>query len=372
MKRILFTGGGTGGHIFPIIAIAEEMRKKYSNVKLEYIGPTDFTSKTFLPQAKIKAFYITSGKLRRYFSFKSFLSNIVDLFILIPFGIFQAFMIMFFTAPDVIISKGGFGSIPVVIAGWILRIPIFMHESDVVPGLANRIGSKFAEKVFVSFPISEMEYFPKKKMIESGNPVRRVLSQGRREEAQKLFNLTNEKPVVLFLGGSQGSERINEVVLDVLIDILKDFEIIHQTGMLSFKRIKNESLAMITEESRKYYHPYFFLDEKEMALAYAASDCIIGRAGAGTIFEIAAAKKPSILIPLPESAQDHQTRNAYSYAKNGSCLVLEEGNFTHNFFLEKLKEVFREDRETMTKAAEMFSKPYAAVVVSRYVLDFLL
>ena len=371
MKRILFTGGGTGGHIFPIIAIAEEMRKKDSNVKLEYIGPADFTSKTFLPQAKIKAFYITSGKLRRYFSFNSLLSNIVDLFILIPFGIFQAFIIMFFTAPDVIISKGGFGSIPVIVAGFILRIPIFMHESDVVPGLANKIGSKLSEKVFVSFPVSEMEYFPRKKMIESGNPVRRNLSQGVREEGQKLFNLTNEKPVVLFLGGSQGSERINDVVLDLLIDILKDFEVIHQTGMSGFKRIKNESLAMITEEARKYYHPYFFLDEREMALAYAASDCIIARAGAGTIFEIAAAKKPSILIPLPESAQDHQTRNAYSYAKNGACLVLEEGNFTHNFFLEKLKELFKEDKETMTKSAEMFSKPYAAVIISRYVLDFL-
>jgi len=371
MKRILFTGGGTGGHIFPIIAIAEEMRRKDSNVKLEYIGPADFTSKSFLPQAKIKAFYITSGKLRRYFSFQSLISNIVDLFILIPYGIFQAFMIMFFTAPDVIISKGGFGSIPVVIAGWILRIPIFMHESDVIPGLANKIGSKLSEKVFVSFPILEMEYFPKKKMIESGNPVRRVLSQGNREEAQKLFNLTNEKPVVLVLGGSQGSERINDVILDVLIDILKDFEVIHQTGMLGFKKVKNESLAITSEESRKYYHPYFFLDEKEMALAYAASDCIIARAGAGTIFEIAAAKKPSILIPLPESAQDHQTRNAYSYAKNGACLVLEEGNFTHNFFLEKLKELYKEDKESMTKAAEMFSKPYAAVIVSRYVLDFL-
>jgi len=133
MKRILFTGGGTGGHIFPIIAIAEEMRRKDSNVKLEYIGPADFTSKSFLPQAKIKAFYITSGKLRRYFSFQSLISNIVDLFILIPYGIFQAFMIMFFTAPDVIISKGGFGSIPVVIAGWILRILPLNCSSTLFP-----------------------------------------------------------------------------------------------------------------------------------------------------------------------------------------------------------------------------------------------
>lgn len=371
MKRILFTGGGTGGHIFPIIAIAEEMKKRDLNLSLTYIGPSDFTSKTFLAPAKIKAYYITSGKLRRYFSISAIFSNIADLFIKIPFGIFQAFTIMFFSAPDVIISKGGFGSIPVIIAGWILRIPIFMHESDVVPGLANKIGSKFSEKVFVSFPISEMEYFPQKKMIESGNPVRKILAQGNREDGQKLFSLSGEKPVVLILGGSQGSERINEVILDILIDVLQDFEIIHQTGMAGFKRVKNESLAMIDESLRKYYHPYFFLDEKELALAYAASDCIVARSGAGTIFEIALLKKPSILIPLPESAQNHQVRNAYSYAKNGACLVLEEGNFTHHFFLEKLREILNEDKETMQKGAEMFSKPFAAVIVARYVLDFL-
>jgi UDP-N-acetylglucosamine--N-acetylmuramyl-(pentapeptide) pyrophosphoryl-undecaprenol N-acetylglucosamine transferase len=216
-----------------------------------------------------------------------------------------------------------------------------------------------------------MEYFPKKKMIESGNPVRSILTKGNKEEARALFNLTSEKPVILILGGSQGSERINEVILDILVDALQEFEIIHQTGLAGFKRVKNESLAMIDENLRKYYHPYFFLDEKELTLAYAASDCIVARSGAGTIFEIALLKKPSILIPLPESAQNHQVRNAYSYAKNGACLVLEEGNFTHHFFLEKLREVLSEDRETMAKGAELFSKPYASVIIARYVLDFL-
>ncbi len=371
MKRILFTGGGTGGHIFPIIAIAEEMRKKDQKVNISYMGPSDFTSRAFLPKSKIRAYYVSSGKLRRYFSIGAFFSNIFDLLIKIPFGIFQAFCIMFFTAPDVIISKGGFGSIPVIIAGWMLRIPTFMHESDVVPGLANKIGSKFSEKIFVSFPINEMEYFPRKKMIESGNPVRKILAQGNKEEAMKKFELSGEKPVVLILGGSQGSERINDVVLDVLVDILQEFEIIHQTGMTGFKRVKNESIAMIDEPLRRYYHPYFFLDEQELALAYAACDCVVGRSGAGTIFEIALVKKPSIMIPLPESAQNHQVRNAYSYAKNGACLVLEEGNFTHHFFLAKLKEMLNEDKETMSRGAELFSKPYAGVIIARYVLDYL-
>lgn len=371
MKKIVFTGGGTGGHIFPIIAVAEEMRRRDSDLDLSYIGPSDFTSETFLEKKKIRTFYISSGKIRRYFSVGSFFANILDIFIKIPFGILQAFVIMFFTAPDVVFSKGGFGSVPVVLSAWILRIPVFMHESDIMPGLANKIGSRLSEKVFVSFPIPEMEYFKREKMIETGNPVRKDLAEGSRDEAGKIFSLTYEKPVILILGGSQGSERINDVVLDVLPDMLKEFEVIHQTGLPGFRRVREESEALIDESLHKYFHPYFFLDERELGDAYAAADCVVGRAGAGTVFEIALVKKPSILIPLPESAQNHQVKNAYAYAKSGACLVLEEGNFTHNFFLEKLRILLKEDAEGMKKAAELFSKPFAANVIARYLIDFL-
>ncbi|MFA5169676.1 MAG: UDP-N-acetylglucosamine--N-acetylmuramyl-(pentapeptide) pyrophosphoryl-undecaprenol N-acetylglucosamine transferase [Candidatus Paceibacterota bacterium] len=371
MKKIVFTGGGTGGHVFPIIAVAEEMRKRDLNLDLSYIGPSDFTSETFLKKEKIRTHYISSGKIRRYFSVGSFFANLIDVLFKIPFGIFQSFIIMFFTAPDLVFSKGGFGSIPVVFSAWLLRIPVFMHESDVVPGLANKIGSRFSEKVLVSFPIPEMEYFKKEKMIETGNPVRKDLAEGNREEAQKLFGLTYEKPVILILGGSQGSERINDVILEMLPDMLKEFEVIHQTGLNGLRRVKEESVAMIDKDLLKYYHPYFFLDERELSDAYAASDCVVGRAGAGTIFEIALVKKPSILVPLPESAQNHQVKNAYSYAKNGACLVLEEGNFIHHFFLEKLRLLLKDDAEKMKAAAEQFSKPFAANVIARYLIDFL-
>lgn len=372
MKKILFTGGGTGGHIFPIIAVAEEMRKRETDLDLSYMGPSDFTSETFFKDEKIKTWYISCGKIRRYLSFSSFFANAFDILVKIPFGIFQAFWIMFFTAPDLVLSKGGFGSIPVVIAAWILRIPVFMHESDVMPGLANKIGSRFSEKVFVSFPPFETGYFKKEKMIETGNPVRKKLAEGNRDEAKELFKLTYEKPVILVMGGSQGSERINDVILDALPDLLKDFEVIHQTGLAGFRRIKEESDALVESDLLKRYHPYFFLDERELGDAYAAADCVIGRAGSGTIFEIALVKKPSILVPLPEAAQNHQVKNAYSYAKSGACLVLEEGNFTHHFFLEKLKILLKDDAEKMKKAAELFSKPFAANVIARYLLDFLI
>jgi len=371
MKKILFTGGGTGGHVFPIIAIAQELNKKENDLELSYIGPRDFCSSTFMGKEKIKTHYVLCGKIRRYLSFNSIISNFIDIVFKIPFGIMQSFLIMFFTMPDIIISKGGFGSVPVVIAGWLLRIPTFLHESDIAPGMANALCSKFSEKVFISFPLSQTEYFPKEKMVEMGNPIRSGIINGDKEEAKKLFNLTYEKPVVLVLGGSQGSERINEEILEVLPDMLKEFEVIHQTGLSQFKRVKEESAAFVSDEAKKYYHPYFFLDENEMKHAFAASGCVVARSGAGTIFEIAANKKPSILIPLPESAQNHQVKNAYAYADIGACVVLEEGNFTHHFFLEKLREVLRDHAENMKIVAEKFAKLNAAEEIAKYILVYL-
>ncbi len=372
MTKILLTGGGTGGHVFPLIAIAQEIRKKQIVVSFAYMGPEDFTCSTFMPKEGIRLNYISSGKIRRYFSAGAFFSNVADVIFKIPFGILQAFWIMFFTAPDVIISKGGYGSIPAVIAGWMLRIPIFLHESDSIPGLANKISSKFCEKVFVSFPMADTEYFPKHKMIETGNPIRSELIEGTKDYARKAFDLVNDKPIVLILGGSQGSERINDIMIDVLSDALKEFEIIHQTGKDGFRRVHNEASATIPPELLKYYHPYFFLDNRELAGAYAAADCIVARSGAGTIFEIAAVKKPSILIPLPEAAQNHQVKNAYAYANSGASLVIEEGNLTHHFFLEQIRLIFQDDTaEKMIRAAELFSKPYAGSVIARYILDYL-
>lgn len=366
MLKIIFTGGGTGGHVFPIIAVAEEIRKKRTDIDISYIGPRDFTANIFLPKAKIKTKYIFSGKIRRYFSFKSIIYNLVDIFFNIPVGLVQSFLIMFFSAPDLIISKGGFGSVPVVINGFILRIPIFIHESDVTPGLANRIGSHFAKKIFTSFPIKDTEYFPKSKMIETGGPVREIITTTTKEN---IFDLKGGKSIIFVMGGSQGSERINDVIFQSLGEMLKDFEVIHQTGLKDIKRAKQETIAMVDKNLLCYYHPYFFLNEKEIACAYALSEVVVGRAGGGMISEVSAIGKPSIIIPLAESAQNHQEKNAYAYAKNGSCLVLEEPNFTKHFFLEKLKII---DKEKMSKAAKDFSKFNASEKIAEEILNYLI
>ncbi|MFH1036522.1 MAG: UDP-N-acetylglucosamine--N-acetylmuramyl-(pentapeptide) pyrophosphoryl-undecaprenol N-acetylglucosamine transferase [Patescibacteria group bacterium] len=374
--KILFTGGGTAGHILPIIAVAREIRKIYTkdDLKFYYIGPEDEFSSVLLSQEGISVKKILAGKIRRYLTFQSFFQNIFDVIFKIPAGIVQSFFYIFILAPDILFGKGGYGSIPAVIASWILRVPVFLHESDVVPGRANRFLSKFAFEIFVSFPIKRMMHLPPNKLIMVGNPIRRELFEGSIEEAKEYFGLTGEKPVVLILGGSQGAQKINEMLLEILPVLLSEFEIIHQCGEKNFKQIDTEAKIMISGEIEKYYHLYPFLKEEEMKNAYAATQIIVSRAGASSVFEIAALGKPSILIPLAGSAQNHQLENAYIYAENEACLVIEESNLTPRFFLEKLKFLINhpDEMEKMRKAALEFSKPQAAKVIAEYIVSYLI
>jgi len=367
--KILFTGGGTGGHIFPIIAVAREMRRIYPvrDLKFFYFGPKDEFSKILLSQEGIKVKTVITGKIRRYFSFW----NLIDIFFKIPFGILQAFLSIFFMAPDLIFSKGGYGSLPATISGWLLGVPIFLHESDISPGLTNRFLSKFALEIFVSFP--KTEYFSPKRMILVGNPIRRELLEGKKEEAIEFFKLTGERPIILVLGGSQGAQKINEVILLILPDLLKDFELIHQTGPKNFKEVKAESRVVIPENLGKYYHLFPFFQESELKMAYSVSDLIISRAGSGSIFEISALGKPSILIPFPFAAQDHQLKNAYCFAEEKRSIIIEEGNFTPHFFLERVRFLFQNPKEMtdMAKKAKEFSRPQAARIISEYILEYL-
>lgn len=372
--KILFTGGGTGGHIFPIIAISREIKRIYpyeQELQFFYLGPKDDFGSLLLAQEGIKVKTIITGKIRRYFSLSSLFLNFIDICFKIPIGLIQAFFQIFFLAPDLIFSKGGYGSFPVVIAGWILDVPIFLHESDISPGFANKFLSRFALEIFVSFP--RTEYFPPKKMILVGNPIRREILDGFKEEAKRIFNLSGEKPVILILGGSQGAQRINDVILEILPEILTDFELIHQAGEKNFKEVEAEAKVVLPENLRKYYHLFPFLKEREIKHAYKISDLIVARAGSGTIFELASLGKPSILIPLPEAAQNHQLKNAYCFARQGATVVIEEGNFTPHFFLEKARYLLSrpEELKEMGEKAKQFSRPRAAKIIAEYIVDYL-
>lgn len=368
--KILFTGGGTGGHVFPIVAIVREIRRIYPKKNLEfyYLGPKDEFGLILLSQEDFIIKTIVSGKIRRYFSWQ----NVVDILFKIPFGVLQSFFLLLNLRPDLVFSKGGSGSIAVTWSARFLKIPVFLHESDVVPGLSNQYTCKWAKKIFISFP--KTEYFDSEKTTLTGNPIRKEILDGDAKRAGELFNFTFSKPIFLIMGGSQGSEPINDFTLRILNDLLKNYEIIHITGRENIKETQNEAQVVISKDLDKYYHPVGFLDEEKIKHAYKAADLIISRSGSGSIFEIAAVGKPSILIPLPSSAGDHQAKNAYIYADTGAGIVVEQENLTPNFFLEKIQLLFLhpEKLEQMRQAALAFAKPLAARAIAREILEFLM
>ncbi len=373
--KILFAGGGTAGHVIPIIAVARELRSLYPRKDLElfYMGPKDELAHMLLFQEGVSTLHIKAGKIRRYGGIRPIFQNIADIFIKMPLGILQAFWKIYFLNPDLVFSKGGYGALPAVLAAWMLRAPIFLHESDAIPGMANRFCAMLALEIFTSFPRTNR--FPLAKIIVSGNPVRKQMLNGSWQEAARLFELQGGKPLVFILGGSQGAQRVNDMLLAILPEAIKHFEIIHQTGERNIEQVKKEAGVMIGENNPDalYYHAVGFLKETELKHAYAAADFVVARGGSGTIFEIAAFGKPSIVIPLPESAQNHQLENAYAYAKSGAAVVLEESNIAPHFFLERLKYLSSstEEREKMKEAAMRFAKPEAAKIIATYIIEFL-
>jgi len=388
--KILFTGGGTGGHVFPIVAIIREIRRIYpvksseagispeaklfnrvnpkKDLEFYYLGPKDDFSLILLSQEDLIIKTIISGKIRRYFSWQNF----VDILFKIPFGVIQSFFFLLEIKPDLVFSKGGSGSIAVTYSARLLRIPVFLHESDVVPGLSNQTTAKWAKKIFISFP--KTEYFDPKKTTLTGNPIRKEILDGDKKTAAEIFNLTLSKPIFLIMGGSQGAETINDFILRILNDLLKDYEIIHVAGSQNVEEITAEAQIIEDKNLDGYYHPVGFLDEEKIKHAYKAADLIISRSGSGSIFEIAAVGRPSILIPLPSAAADHQSKNAYAYAQTGASMVIEQENLIPNFFIENIQLLFLhpEKLEEMKQAALAFAKPLAARAIAREILEFLM
>ncbi|HOX30472.1 MAG TPA: UDP-N-acetylglucosamine--N-acetylmuramyl-(pentapeptide) pyrophosphoryl-undecaprenol N-acetylglucosamine transferase [Candidatus Paceibacterota bacterium] len=370
--KIIFTGGGSGGHLYPIIAVIRELQKSCSGKDLSiiYIGPKDAFSDAALAAEGIKIRHVVCGKIRRYFSLAAFLQNIIDVFVMIPIGVLQSFFYIFVLNPDLVYSKCGFGSYPITISAWILGVPIFLQESDVAPGLASRKVASQALEIFSSFP--KTEFFNQNKLILTGNPIRETVYSGSRAEAKKTFNLSGTRPVIFVEGGSLGAQRINDKLLDALPFLLGKYEIIHLTGKRNFKDVIKESKAVI-KSNEAFYHPIAYADENTIAQAYAAADLVVSRAGGGSIFEIAANKKPSVIIPLPEAAQNHQAKNAMAYAQYGAALIIEENNFTVNFFQAKINDLFEDSQKmrAMSEAAARFARPKAAKIIAEYIKSYL-
>lgn len=364
--RILLTGGGTGGHLFPLVAVSKKLKEKLGNeAELLYVGSGALIEKEVMEGEGIRIKSVMAGKARRYFS----LLNFVDFF-KTPIGIIQSLFILLGFMPDVIFSKGGYVSVPVVIAAWLYRIPIVIHESDATPGTANKILEKFSTRVVIAYPHAQ-SFFEEAKTALFGNPVREGINQMNKSEALKLFGFTQSRPTVLVLGGSQGSEIINEAVVRILSRLLDHYQVIHQTGEKNYERIVHLAAEKGFKAGREGYYAVGFLNFEMLKGAYALSDLVISRAGANIIAEIAANSKPTILIPLEHSAQDHQRMNAYELAKVGGALVLEESNLGENIFFEKIEKIMKDEnlKKNMAERISAFYHPNAADKIAEGVIS---
>jgi UDP-N-acetylglucosamine--N-acetylmuramyl-(pentapeptide) pyrophosphoryl-undecaprenol N-acetylglucosamine transferase len=367
--RIVLAGGGTAGLIYPLLAVSEELKKIFEKngylLELHFFGaPGKFEAE--IKAAGIKMHKISTGKLRRYFSF-AYLIDIPKIFI----GLIQAFLKIYFIMPDEVFSKGGPGALQVVLAAWFHRVPVMIHESDAYPGLTNLLSARFSKRIAISYP-SVSKYFVAGKTILTGNPVRPSILQQKLESgaAKEALGFSSDLPLVLVLGGSQGSESVNDLIISILKDIIGEVQILHQTGAANYQLVQKISQATLVDvavsaEAKSRYKPVSFLEGKELTYALSAADLIVGRSGS-TIFEIAAFGKPSILIPLPTSAGDHQRENAYAYAQSGAAYVTEESNISPNILISQIRRLIDggDLPKAMSQAALNFAKPQAAELIA--------
>lgn len=377
--RILFTGGGTGGHIFPIIAVKREIDKILKDCEdldktipsriLEgeymFVGGGLGNKKAILEREKIRTKEIVALKWRRYLSAQNFLDILKA-----PFVLFQSLLSVWLFMPDAIFSKGGPSSFFVVFVGWLYRIPVITHESDSIPGLTNKVSFPFSKRVAISFKES-LSLFPKKKTIVTGHPVRQMLTEGSKERAKDFFKLSGKRKVILITGGSQGAQQINLVFIDAIYKYIEKYEIIHICGEANFKEVSLLTKGLLKKEQTNFYHLYPSLEEENLKDAYAAADIIISRAGAGAIFEIAAIKKPSILIPLEGSASDHQDSNAQIFGENQCSIIIESQNVSPNVVFLTIKDTLDDDEkiEELIQACAKFAPKNAAREAAKLVIE---
>lgn len=323
MKRIVFTGGGTAGHVTPNIALFPKLREL--GYDIHYIGSYEGIEKKLIEDYKIPYYGISTGKLRRYFDPKNF----SDPFRVIK-GFAEAKKILKTLKPDVIFSKGGFVSVPVVRAAASLKIPCIIHESDMTPGLANKLCIPVASKICCNFP-ETLTGLPADKAVLTGSPIREELSKGNKFHAMDLCGFTSGKPVILVIGGSLGAAGVNSLVRDALPQLLEDFQIVHICGK---DKIDN---LLLNKQGYKQFE-YVKEDLKDL---FALADIVISRAGANAICELLALRKPSLLIPLPaSSSRGDQILNAKSFESQGFSMVADEDDLTPYTLVEKVHELY--------------------------------
>ena len=322
MKKIVLTGGGTAGHVTPNIALLPKLREL--GYEIHYIGSYDGIEKKLIADFDIPYYGISTGKLRRYFDVKNF----TDPFRVVK-GFSEAKKILKQIKPDIIFSKGGFVSVPVVRAAASLKIPCIIHESDMTPGLANKLCIPVATKVCCNFP-ETLQNLPADKAVLTGSPIRRELFSGDADAAVRYCGFSANQPVIMVIGGSLGAANVNKAVRDALPALLKDFQVVHICG-----QGKVDNLLLTTKGYKQFEYV-----KAELKDLFAMADVVISRAGANAICELLALKKPNLLIPLVSGSRGDQVLNARSFEAQGFSMVLSEDDITETMLTDKVHELF--------------------------------
>jgi len=370
----VLTGGGTGGHFYPLIAVTEQIHdmvkeRKLLEPKLYYIGPEPFDSAALLAHA-IEYRPSPAGKVRRQ---GGAIRNFFDVFKTI-WGIVKAIFQLFSLYPDVIFSKGGYAAFPTLFAARLLRIPVIIHESDATPGLVNKWSSSFARWIGIAHPDAVKGFSQKVrgKVALVGNPIRKEIEHPADEGGHEFLKLDTSVPTIFVLGGSQGAVTINNVILDALPALLSRYNIVHQTGKENLDEVNAISKPIV--ENLRYdnrYRTYGLLNTLALRMVAGITDLVISRAGSGTIFEIASWGIPSILIPIPEDISHDQTKNAFSYARSGAAVVLKQRNVTQHILEAEINRILIDEntKKEMSEAAKTFARPGSAAKIARIILD---
>lgn len=371
--KILLTSGGSGGHFYPLIAVAEainDIAKKDNLVSAElyFMSDSPYDAEA-LVENNITYIPISAGKLRIYPSFLNFLDSFKT-----AFGVLVALKKVFSLYPDVVFSKGAYASFPVLVAARLLRIPVIIHESDSVPGRTNLWASKFARKIAVSYPDAAKYFKDQTKVAFTGNPIRKAVLNINKNGAHEYLNLEKSLPTILVIGGSLGAQLINERIMDALPALLEKYQIIHQTGKNNVAEVtRTADIVLGTNPNKNRYRIYDYLNNLSLIMAAGAADLIISRAGS-TIFEIAAWGIPSIVIPITETNGNHQRINAYAYARSGAASVIEEANLTTNVLLAEIDRLLGDQalRDKMSASAKNFTRPDAADKIAQEIINIAL
>ena len=355
LRCIVFTGGGTGGHVFPALAVLNELVKKWPD-RIIWIGSVNGMERDLCSDRRLPFYGIPSGKMRRYFSVR----NITDI-IKILGGFLHSLWILLKERPVLLFSKGGYVSVPPVVAAYILKIPVYTHESDYDPGLATRINAGFAEKVLVSFP-DTCRFFPRKhknKLVVSGNPVRASILNGDPYEGKRIVGCPADKNLLLVLGGSQGAAGINAAIMEISGELTAKCFIVHQMGRRNYRQVSKAG----------YFATPFLGDELKHILA--ASVLVVCRAGANSLWELAACGKPSVLIPLGYGAsRGDQIRNAEYFSSLGASVMLREQTLTSAKFLEVILDLLDNGQKLAVMGEK--AKAVGANPSAEFIADFIL